>query len=384
MGCRRLTYYPNRSELNEVSSEKELTLKNTVQTSRSKNLYRYCGKEKDSESGLYYFGQRFYSPWTCRFISVDPAKEQRAWLTPYNYVQNNPINLTDPDGALDDGGGGDPPPIDSSLQGNPQSTNPTTEKTKVHNVKKGDTLSQIAADNDISVESLREANNLDPANDRKLQIGTELQIPGTQPQSQPTQNTDFSFDKPFRFLDNGSAVNTPLQSGNENEGVDPIGAFSLGIGLTGEALKTSSSSFRLGTSTKPLSPKIYPSGWGGNQFTNTFKFTKVGKLLGPFGFGLGLGNDVRGLRQYYLNGADDPNAVSPAKFGVNTTIGLYGLTPTLGGAIIAPIYFGLETFYPGGTEQALKDKAQRDAKTSEALGRPFNSANQGTYSPFKW
>ena len=71
----------------------------------AKKRYRFNGKEKDEESGLYYYGARYYAPWLCRFISVDPAKEQRAWLTPYNYVQNNPINLTDPTGALDDGGG---------------------------------------------------------------------------------------------------------------------------------------------------------------------------------------------------------------------------------------------------------------------------------------
>ncbi|MFN2428862.1 MAG: RHS repeat-associated core domain-containing protein [Cryomorphaceae bacterium] len=73
--------------------------------SYAKKRYRYNGKEKDSESDLYYYRARYYAPWLCRFISCDPMKEERAWLTPYNYVQNNPINLTDPTGALDDGGG---------------------------------------------------------------------------------------------------------------------------------------------------------------------------------------------------------------------------------------------------------------------------------------
>ena len=35
-------------------------------------------------------------------MSVDPLAEERSWLTPYNYVQNNPLNRIDLDGALDD------------------------------------------------------------------------------------------------------------------------------------------------------------------------------------------------------------------------------------------------------------------------------------------
>lgn len=37
-----------------------------------------------------------------RFISIDPMSTEREWLTPYNFVQNNPILKTDPSGLLDD------------------------------------------------------------------------------------------------------------------------------------------------------------------------------------------------------------------------------------------------------------------------------------------
>jgi hypothetical protein len=29
--------------------------------------YRYVGKERDEETGLYYMGARYYSPWLCRW-----------------------------------------------------------------------------------------------------------------------------------------------------------------------------------------------------------------------------------------------------------------------------------------------------------------------------
>ena len=35
--------------------------------------YRYTGKERDEENGLYYHGARYYAPWLGRWTSCDPA-----------------------------------------------------------------------------------------------------------------------------------------------------------------------------------------------------------------------------------------------------------------------------------------------------------------------
>ena len=63
--------------------------------------YRYVGKERDGESGLYYYGARYYAAWTCRFISVDALAGDYMYLTPYNYANNNPIDDYDIDGMQD-------------------------------------------------------------------------------------------------------------------------------------------------------------------------------------------------------------------------------------------------------------------------------------------
>ncbi len=60
--------------------------------------YRYVGKECDDESGLYYYGARYYAAWLCRFVSVDPLKDQFPQLNPYNYAGNKPVNGLDLDG----------------------------------------------------------------------------------------------------------------------------------------------------------------------------------------------------------------------------------------------------------------------------------------------
>jgi RHS repeat-associated protein len=60
--------------------------------------YRFTCKELDKESGLYYFGARYYAAWTCRFLSIDSRSNKYANWSPYCYVLNNPIKLVDPDG----------------------------------------------------------------------------------------------------------------------------------------------------------------------------------------------------------------------------------------------------------------------------------------------
>ena len=58
--------------------------------------YLFNGKELDTETGLYYYGARYYDPRVSIFLNVDPLAEKT--MTPYTYTNNNPINLIDPTG----------------------------------------------------------------------------------------------------------------------------------------------------------------------------------------------------------------------------------------------------------------------------------------------
>ncbi|MGE5557317.1 MAG: RHS repeat domain-containing protein [Bacillota bacterium] len=57
--------------------------------------YAYTRKKADEETGLVYFGARFYDPEIGRFITEDPAKDGVNW---YVYCENNPLKYIDLDG----------------------------------------------------------------------------------------------------------------------------------------------------------------------------------------------------------------------------------------------------------------------------------------------
>jgi len=76
--------------------------------------YGFTGKEKDEETGLMYYGARYYDPVIGRFTSMDPVtlgerskslesmlKNPQA-LNPYSYVLNNPLRYTDPTGKYEE------------------------------------------------------------------------------------------------------------------------------------------------------------------------------------------------------------------------------------------------------------------------------------------
>lgn len=63
----------------------------------SQKRYRYTGKEKDEESGLYYHGARYYACWLGRWTAADPAGMVDG-VNLYMYVRGNPVRLWDPSG----------------------------------------------------------------------------------------------------------------------------------------------------------------------------------------------------------------------------------------------------------------------------------------------
>ncbi len=69
----------------------------------SMKRYKYVGKERDDETGLFYYGARYYAAWLCRFVSVDPLQFDYPQLTPFNYAGNKPITHIDIDGMQSSG-----------------------------------------------------------------------------------------------------------------------------------------------------------------------------------------------------------------------------------------------------------------------------------------
>lgn len=73
----------------------------TNQTGSVENPYTYTGREWEEAIGLYYYRTRFYDAEVGRFLTVDGFEgffDRPSSLHSYNYVENNPINFTDPTG----------------------------------------------------------------------------------------------------------------------------------------------------------------------------------------------------------------------------------------------------------------------------------------------
>lgn len=60
----------------------------------------FNAKELDAETGLYYYGARYYNPKWSFWFSVDPLAEDYPGWSPYNYTMNNPVRFTDPTGMM--------------------------------------------------------------------------------------------------------------------------------------------------------------------------------------------------------------------------------------------------------------------------------------------
>ncbi|WP_170827515.1 DUF6443 domain-containing protein [Roseivirga sp. 4D4] len=87
-------YYPFGMNINALSSTAPLS---------KPNQFKLSGNEEQTEFdfNVYDFNARFYDDALGRFMNIDPMADLRNWVTPYNYVQNNPLILVDPTGLLE-------------------------------------------------------------------------------------------------------------------------------------------------------------------------------------------------------------------------------------------------------------------------------------------
>ncbi len=62
--------------------------------------YLFNAKELDGETGLYYYGARYYDPRLCLWLSTDPLGELYPSFTCYGFTNCNPLRFIDPTGMV--------------------------------------------------------------------------------------------------------------------------------------------------------------------------------------------------------------------------------------------------------------------------------------------
>ncbi len=73
-------------------------------SANTENDLTYTGRNYDTETGLYYYRARYYDPEIGRFLTEDPIGFASGDVNFYAYVNNNPLNFTDPSGNVICGG----------------------------------------------------------------------------------------------------------------------------------------------------------------------------------------------------------------------------------------------------------------------------------------
>lgn len=63
--------------------------------------YLFNAKEFDEETGMFYYGARYYEPRISLWMTTDPLEEEYPNIITYGFCHNNPVVLVDPDGMGD-------------------------------------------------------------------------------------------------------------------------------------------------------------------------------------------------------------------------------------------------------------------------------------------
>lgn len=329
----------------------------------------YTGHEYLQSVGLINMNARLYDPMLHRFLQVDnyiqdPTNTQN--YNQYGYVLNNPLKYTDPSG-------------NTSIDGKDcVNCGPTEgQQTAI-----GSAISTIASNwDDLGIKDWAKKNlNLNSWG----RTWDKLWGKGRDRTSSPPPNMSS-----YASLNMTGLTGAPLSANNVNSGnwyetgsqVNWAFATASGIGVVKGSLNSEqmyAEGMRRG-----LSGNYQLGGRNLSMFRDapmtktTIPISKVGRWSGTLGRGsfyVGLFMDAFGVWNYKLD-PNSPNAVHPAKAGLNTTMGAMG---TYGGTLMAIpsiLYFGIDAFYTrsGGGWGGLAIDQERLYRENKAINPNYQA-----------
>jgi RHS repeat-associated protein len=150
------------------------------------NPFRFSSKYTDDESGLLYYGRRYYDPHLGRFVGRDPI-EEKGGLHLYGFVGNNPISRWDYLGM------DDPVMMPAFNAGARETTELLPDGCVLHTIWQKNDHPQFEGDEEIIVDQWPECPNTPTPTDNKTDAGSGVgggSAAGNPPQAPNKPNCD--------------------------------------------------------------------------------------------------------------------------------------------------------------------------------------------------
>jgi RHS repeat-associated protein len=284
-------------------------------------------KELKGDGNSYTTTFRQLDPRLGRWMSLDPVFQPHQ--SPYNSMDNNPILLNDPLGDF---------------------TKKRADRLRNRAIKKGfevTSLKQIGDKNNWGFGISKE-------NEDKTGSYTTFML----------KNSSFKMDE-----SNFELYSDYMIRSTENEFYSFFDSDKISTLFELGSIASGKSTFRIGTSRKVFSPKIYNNGWNGSQSTKTHKLAPKLSLISSL---ITIGTDTYGLYNFYVNN-DKHNGVTSSQFiqnrGTDLVVGYLMKNPLT--APITIFYVTVDTYYPGGFNGAMIQSAKLENENRKILGNSF-------------